>query len=47
MIAPKLTEAQLQALMALAAAGWETINLTVKSAVIEAEKPKSEEPDNG
>jgi len=46
MIAPKFTEAQLQALMALAAAGWEVINLTVQSAVIEKEQPKTEEPES-
>lgn len=48
MIAPKFTEAQLQALMALASAGYEAINLAVQAAMIEAqEQPKKEEPDDG
>ena len=47
MIAPRFTEAQLQALMALASAGYESINLAVQAALIEDEQPKNEEPDDG
>ena len=46
MIQPKYTEAQIQALMAMAAAGWEAVNMVTQAAVIEQQKEKRDGDDN-
>lgn len=46
MIQPKYTESQMQALLAMAAAGWEAVNLVTQAAAIEAQQ-EAKEPEDG